>query len=635
AEVFDMCAIDPWFVDQMLQIVEMEQELDAWNRTGGNLGSEDGIDIIRRAKRFGLSDVDIARVLCRPVSDVRRARTDAGIRPVYKQVDTCAAEFEAHTPYMYSTYEREPESLPPERTDQGRVMILGGGPNRIGQGIEFDYCAVHGVMALREAGYEALMVNCNPETVSTDYDLPDRLYFEPLTYEDVMEIVEREKPDGVILQFGGQTPLKLALPLMRAGVKILGTHPDIIDQMEDRKRFNTLMDELGIQQPEGGTATTLDEAVPLARGIGYPLLVRPSYVLGGRGMRIVYSEEELVKFFASSAKAGEGGNVLLDRFLSDAVEVDVDCIGDGTEYVIGGVMEHIEEAGVHSGDSACSLPPYSLSPEILDLINAQTVSIAARLGIVGLMNIQWAVQGTEVYILEVNPRASRTVPFVSKTIGHPLAKYAARVMVGERLRDIGFVEQVIPKHFAVKESILPFTKFPGVDTLLGPEMRSTGEVMGIDRSFERAFLKSQAAASNALPDSGQVFISVRNEDKDTVVAIARTLSSIGFEIVATRGTALHLEKAGVAVSQVNKVKEGRPHIVDALINHEIKMVINTTSGARSIEDSRSIRRATLNIGVPYFTTIAGARAATGAMDARHHDDVRSVSSLQEFHPTPR
>ena len=603
----------------------------SWNRQGGHLSSDEGRAILAKAKRFGISDEEIGRLVDRSTSEVRQARVSAGIRPVYKKVDTCAAEFEAVTPYLYSTYEHveEVEIAPCDK--KGRVMILGGGPNRIGQGIEFDYCAVHGVKALRAAGYDTIMVNCNPETVSTDYDLPDRLYFEPLTYEDVLEIVDREKPDGVILQFGGQTPLKLALPLMRAGVPILGTHPDIIDQVEDRKRFNQLIEGLNLRQPEGATATNLEDAVRTARQIGYPVLVRPSYVLGGRGMRIVSDEGELRAFFDEAAAAGEGGNVLLDRFLGDAIEVDVDCIGDGETYVVGGVMEHIEEAGVHSGDSACCLPPHSLSETIVDEIERQTLAMAAELGIVALMNVQFAVKGDEIDVLEVNPRASRTIPFVSKTIGHPLAKYAARVMVGEKLADIGLTQRANPPHFAVKESILPFTKFPEVDILLGPEMRSTGEVMGIDKTFEHAFLKSQVAASNALPTAGTVFVSMRDHDKPLVLDGCRLLIDIGFDLVATRGTAIFLEEAGIPVTRINKVKEGRPHVVDALINGDICMVWNTTSGHRSIEDSKSIRRATLNYGVPYFTTLAGALAAASAMDAARKGSILNVAPLQDYH----
>ncbi len=630
AEVHEFTGIDPWFLDQMSQVVELEEEIKGWNRMGGNLSSAEGLDYIARAKRYGISDDELGRLVDRSPIEVRTARLAANIRPVYKKVDTCAAEFEAVTPYLYSTYEATPEVEPEPNPD--RVIILGGGPNRIGQGIEFDYCAVHGVLALIEQGHEAIMVNCNPETVSTDYDLPDRLYFEPLTYEDVLEITDREKPKGVILQFGGQTPLKLALPLMRAGVKILGTHPDTIDRVEDRKRFGALIEELGLQSPPGDTAKTLEDARKLAREIGYPILVRPSYVLGGRAMRIVDDEATLNAFFAEASEAGGGGNVLIDRFLNDAIEVDVDLIGDGKTYVVAGVMEHIEEAGVHSGDSACCLPPHSLGDDIIDEIDRQTVAMAEALGIVGLMNVQFAVQDGEIYILEVNPRASRTVPFVSKAIGHPLAKYAARVMVGETLQEIGFTARPRPKHFAVKEAILPFNKFPGVDILLGPEMRSTGEVMGIAETFERAFLKSQEAASNSLPESGKVFLSVRDADKPRIVETARKLVELGFELVCTRGTEQALSAAGIPTTRINKVKEGRPHIVDALINDDIAMVVNTTQGVRSIEDSKSIRRATLQSGVPYFTTLPAAIAAASAMLDRQKDGTISVAPLQSYHP---
>jgi carbamoyl-phosphate synthase large subunit len=632
-EVHDLTAIDPWFLEQIREVIALEIELKEWNRKGGHLSGNEGRELLLRAKRAGISDSEIARLTERGQGEVRRARYDLGVRPVYKKVDTCAAEFEAITPYLYSTYEPcEEDVLPPA---DNRVIILGGGPNRIGQGIEFDYCAVHGVMALRERGYETIMVNCNPETVSTDYNVPNRLYFEPLTLEDVLEIVEREKPRGVILQFGGQTPLKLAIPLMRAGVKILGTHPDTIDRVEDRKRFNVLVEELNLTQPAGGTANTLAEAVQIARGIGFPVLVRPSYVLGGRAMRIIADEAELNSFFDEAKAAGEGGNVLIDRFLDDAAEVDVDCLGDGKSYVVGGIMEHIEEAGVHSGDSACSLPPFSLSDEIIAEIERQTLALAKALEIVGLMNIQFAVKDGVVYILEVNPRASRTVPFVSKAVGHPLAKYAARVMLGETLEEIGLTSRPKPKHYAVKEAILPFNKFPGVDTLLGPEMKSTGEVMGIDSTFARAFLKSQAAASNALPRGGKVFVSVRDRDKAHVVDVCRDLVAAGFSIVATRGTASLLESHGVPSLSINKVKEGRPHIVDMLINNDIAMVINTTWGRQAIDDSKSIRRATLVARVPYFTTIAAARAAASAMVDRARDASISVRTLQWYHSPER
>jgi carbamoyl-phosphate synthase large subunit len=627
-DVAEATGIDPWFVDQIARVTELEVEIKEWNRKGGNLLEEQGRELIRRAKRLGISDEELARLVDRTEAEVRRARIDAGIRPVFKKVDTCAAEFEAVTPYLYSTYEdvNEIEIEPREK----RIMILGGGPNRIGQGIEFDYCAVHGVYALRDAGYETIMVNCNPETVSTDYDTPDRLYFEPLTFEDVMEIIEREKPEGVILQFGGQTPLKLALSLQRAGVKILGTHPDTIDRVEDRKRFAALINSLGLKQPAGGTCTTLDEAIRLARDIGYPVLIRPSYVLGGRAMEIAYDEAELIGFFEEASIAGDGKNVLIDSFLNDAVEVDVDLVGDGTDFVVGGIMEHIEEAGVHSGDSACCLPPHSLSDEIVAEIEKQTVAIAAELEITGLMNVQFAVKDGEVYILEVNPRASRTVPFVSKTIGHPLAKYAARIMSGETLKDIGFTESVRPKHFAVKEAVFPFTKFPNVDVLLGPEMKSTGEVMGIDTSFEKAFLKAQVSAYNALPEAGRVFISVKDSDKEGILPAAKTLDELGFEIVATTGTKRYFEKNGLAATHVNKVKEGRPNVLDELINEKIDLVINTTIGTQAIEDSKSIRQATVKYRIPYCTTLAAALASVAAMKERATDSDISVKTIQAY-----
>lgn len=624
--------IDPWFVDQLALITDFETGLQEWNRQGGNLLSDAGRDWLRRAKRLGISDIELGRLVDRSAAEIRQARIDGGIRPVFKQVDTCAGEFKAQASYYYSTYEDCEETTIPE--NDKRVMILGGGPNRIGQGIEFDYCSVHGVMALRDAGYETVLVNCNPETVSTDYDTPDRLYFEPLTFEDVMEIIDREKPMGVVLQFGGQTPLNLALPLMRAGVNILGTHPDTIDRVEDRKRFNQLITKLDLKQPEGGTATELPEALRLAAEIGYPVLIRPSYVLGGRAMAIVYNESELRGFFEEAKMAGEGGggNVLIDKFLNDATEVDVDCIGDGEDFIIGGVMEHIEEAGVHSGDSACCLPPHSLAPEIVQEIERQTIAMARELNIIGLMNVQFAVRAGEVYVLEVNPRSSRTVPFVSKTIGHPLAKYAARVMVGEKLRDIGYMAPPTVDHFSVKEAVFPFNKFPNVDILLSPEMKSTGEVMGIDTSFERAFLKAQVASFNRLPKSGNVFISVRNEDKPAILPAAKKLVDMGFTIVATAGTASFLEADGLPVKRINKVSEGRPHIIDDLINGNVQLVINTTTGAEAILDSKSIRQSTIKFAVPYCTTIAAALASVDAMAERARDPKIRVRPLQEYHP---
>lgn len=630
----DVCKasmIDPWFVDQIALITEFEGGLKEWNRQGGNLLSDEGRDWLRRAKRLGISDIELGRLVDRSAAEVRQARIAGGIRPSFKQVDTCSAEYKSPASYLYSSYD-DCEETTIEPNDK-RVMILGGGPNRIGQGIEFDYCSVHGVMALREAGYETVLVNCNPETVSTDYDTPDRLYFEPLTFEDVMEIIDREKPMGVVLQFGGQTPLNLALPLMRAGVNILGTHPDTIDRVEDRKRFNQLIEKLNLKQPAGGTATELPEALRLADNIGYPVLLRPSYVLGGRAMVIVYNEAELRSFFDEAKSAGAGGNVLIDKFLSDATEVDVDCIGDGEDFVIGGIMEHIEEAGVHSGDSACCLPPHTLEQSVIDEIERQTIAMARELNIIGLMNVQFAVRNGEVFILEVNPRSSRTVPFVSKTIGHPLAKYAARVMVGEKLRDIGYLKCPVPPHYAVKEAVFPFNKFPNVDILLSPEMKSTGEVMGIDSSFERAFLKAQVASFNRLPKEGRVFISVRNEDKPAILPAAKKLVENGFTLVATTGTAAFFQENGIPVERVNKVSEGRPHIIDDLINGNVQLVINTTTGTDAIRDSKSIRQATIKYSVPYCTTVAAALASVDAMAERARDPQIRVRPLQDYHPS--
>lgn len=629
----DVCKasmIDPWFIDELAKIVEFEAELKEWNRQGGNLLSKEAHSWILRAKRLGISDSELGRLVDRSAAEVRQARITAGIRPVFKQVDTQAGAFKSLDAYLYSTYE-EVEELPLPESDK-RIMILGGGPNRIGQGIEFDYCAVHGVHALREQGYQTILINCNPETVSTDYDTPDRLYFEPLTFEDVMEVIDREKPQGVILQFGGQTPLNLALPLMRAGVNILGTHPDTIDRTEDRKRFNKLVELLQLKQPAGATAIALPEALQLARNIGYPVLVRPSYVLGGRAMAIVYNEKEFEEFFEEARKAGNGGNVLIDKFLDEAIEVDVDCIGDGEDYVIGGILEHIEEAGVHSGDSACCLPPHTLSQTIIDEIERQTLAIANELKIVGLMNVQYAIQHGEVYIIEVNPRASRTIPFISKAIGHPLAKYAARVMAGEKLRDIGYLAPPELKHYCVKEAVFPFNKFPDADIILSPEMKSTGEVLGIDSSFERAFLKAQIASGNNLPSEGTVFISVRDRDKEAIIPSAKKLHDLGFSLMATEGTAIALENAGLTVKRINKLNEGRPHVVDALINQEIQLVINTTTDTQAIRDSKPIRQATIKFRVPYCTTIAAASASVDAMVQRAHDGQIRVRSLQEYHP---
>jgi carbamoyl-phosphate synthase large subunit len=567
---------------------------------------------------------------------VRAKRHEFGIRPVYKRVDTCAAEFATNTAYMYSTYDEECESNP---TDKKKIMVLGGGPNRIGQGIEFDYCCVHAALAMREDGYETIMVNCNPETVSTDYDTSDRLYFESLTLEDVLEIVDLEKPEGVIVQYGGQTPLKLALDLEKNGVPIIGTSPDMIDAAEDRERFQKLLQDLGLRQPPNRTARTEAEALALASEIGYPLVVRPSYVLGGRAMEIVHEQRDLERYMREAVKVSNDSPVLLDRFLNDAIEVDVDCISDGETTFIGGVMEHIEQAGVHSGDSACSLPPYSLAQATIDELKRQTSLMAKALNVVGLMNVQFAIQQSEVdgqtvdtvYVLEVNPRASRTVPFVSKATGLQLAKIAARCMVGQTLAQQGITKEIVPPFYSVKEAVFPFVKFPGVDTILGPEMKSTGEVMGVGTTFGEAFVKSQLAAGITLPTSGRVFLSVKGSDKPRTVKVARDLVDLGFSLVATKGTAAVIAAAGIPVTPVNKVIEGRPHIVDMIKNHEIAMVVNTVEEKRSaIADSRTIRTSALQSRVVTYTTIAGAEAAVQGM--RHLDELR-VYDLQGLHKT--
>jgi len=554
---------------------------------------------------------------------------------VFKRVDTCAAEFEAYTPYLYSTYEEEDEAAP---TSRRKVMILGGGPNRIGQGIEFDYCCVHASFSLREAGFETIMVNCNPETVSTDYDTSDRLYFEPLTLEDVLEIVHVEKPEGLIVQYGGQTPLKLAVPLHELSVPILGTSPDAIDRAEDRERFAALIVKLGLRQPENGVARSADEAFAVARRIGYPAMVRPSYVLGGRAMEVVYDDGDLRGYLTEAVQASNERPVLIDRFLKDASEVDVDVVSDGRDVVVGGVMEHIEEAGIHSGDSACALPPYSLKRAVVEEIERQSMALARELGVVGLMNVQFAIQGDDIYVLEVNPRASRTVPFVGKATGLPLAKVAALCMVGRTLREQGITATPRPRHVSVKESVFPFARFRGVDTMLGPEMRSTGEVMGISSEFETAFLKAQAGAGNTLPvpRPGErlcAFVSVKDGDKPVIVDVARRLVSLGFELLATAGTARFLGERGIATTPVLKVGEGRPSIVDRIIDDEVHFVINTTAGKREIADSYSIRRETLMHRLPYFTTLTGARAAVGAME-RAAASRPEVRSLQEYHGAP-
>jgi carbamoyl-phosphate synthase large subunit len=645
-EVFALTKIDPWFLVQIEQIVKIELELETTTL--------EAIDepTLRALKQKGFSDRRLARQLKTTDTAIREKRRALGVRPVYKRVDTCAAEFSTNTAYLYSTYEAhspfdsgsECEAAP---TNKKKIMVLGGGPNRIGQGIEFDYCCVHAALAMREDGYETIMVNCNPETVSTDYDTSDRLYFEPLTLEDVLEIVDKEKPFGVIVQYGGQTPLKLALDLEANGVPIIGTSPDMIDAAEDRERFQQLLHELGLRQPPNATARTEPEALEKAAALGYPLVVRPSYVLGGRAMEIVHEQRDLERYMREAVKVSHDSPVLLDRFLNDAIECDVDCIRDaGTATTegstfIGGVMEHIEQAGVHSGDSACSLPPYSLSAETISEIKRQTAAMAKALNVVGLMNVQFAIQNIDgkdvIYVLEVNPRASRTVPFVSKATGIQLAKVAARCMVGQTLASQGIGREITPPYFSVKEAVFPFVKFPGVDTILGPEMKSTGEVMGVGKTFGEAFVKSQMGAGTKLPrpftaagePSGKVFISVKNNDKPTAIEVARDLSEMGFALLATKGTAAAINAAGVACGVVNKVTEGRPHIVDMIKNNEISLVINTVEERRNaIADSRQIRTSALLARVTTFTTIAGAEAAVQGM--RHMDHL-DVISVQEMH----
>ena len=618
-EVRRLTGIDPWFLAQIEDLVRVEDGL-----RGRGLAELDQ-DRMFRLKRQGFSDRRLAALLGEREAAVREHRHALGVRPVYKRVDTCAAEFATSTAYMYSTYEEECEAEPGERR---KIMVLGGGPNRIGQGIEFDYCCVHAALALRDDGFETIMVNCNPETVSTDYDTSDRLYFEPLTLEDVLEIVHKERPEGVIVQFGGQTPLKLARPLEAAGVPIIGTTPDSIDLAEDRERFQKLLDRLGLRQPPNRTATSVEQAVGLAEEIGYPLVVRPSYVLGGRAMDIVHGEDELRRYMQVAVRVSNDSPVLLDHFLDHAKEVDVDAICDGEDVLIGGIMEHIEQAGVHSGDSACALPPYSLSREIQDEMRRQMSLMAHELKVVGLMNAQFALRGDEVFVLEVNPRASRTVPFVSKACSLPLAAIAARVMSGKKLKEQGVTREIIPNFYSVKEAVFPFMKFPGVDPILGPEMRSTGEVMGIGWSFGGARHKSMLAANYRLPRPGKAFLSVRDADKQVLVPIARELIGRGYQLVATHGTADYLNARGIECASVNKVIEGRPHVVDLIKNNEINFIVNTTEGAQAIADSFSIRREALQRKVAYTTTIAGGRATLRALD---HENDYTVHSLQQLH----
>ncbi|MFT4584880.1 MAG: carbamoyl-phosphate synthase large subunit [Gammaproteobacteria bacterium] len=612
--------IDPWFLAQIEDLVAVEQRL-----IDCGAGALTG-DHLRFLKRKGFSDARIADLVELPEHAVRELRIEHGVRPVYKRVDSCAAEFDSATAYMYSTYEEECEANP---TSREKIIVLGGGPNRIGQGIEFDYCCVHASMAMREAGYESIMINCNPETVSTDYDTSDRLYFEPLTLEDVLEIVDLEKPIGVIVQFGGQTPLKLARDLENAGVPIIGTTPDSIDLAEDRERFQQFLQGIGLRQPPNRTVRSADQARAAANEIGYPLVVRPSYVLGGRAMEIVYSDAALDRYMREAVAVSNESPVLLDRFLESAIEVDVDAVSDGHEVIIGGVMEHIEQAGVHSGDSACALPPHTLSAAIQDRIREQVVDMARGLKVVGLMNTQFAIQGDDIFVIEVNPRASRTVPFVSKAIGIPLAKIAARCMIGDKLADLGLRKERVPSYHCVKEAVFPFVKFPGVDTLLGPEMKSTGEVMGIGATFGEAFGKSQEAASMPLPTEGVAFISVRDEDKAAMVPLARELIASGFEVVATRGTAAALNAAGIECRTVNKFQQGQPHIVDMIKNDEISLIVNTTEDEQAIADSFEIRRRALQHRVAYTTTVAGATAAVMAISRIGEGTVRRLQDLHE------
>ncbi len=621
-EIYRSTGIDPWFLNEIGEIIEAERILR---------NEKPQAALLKEAKSWGFSDGHLGTIWRMSEAEVRNWRGSEGIRPVYKLVDTCAAEFEAYTPYYYSTYEIEDEVRSSERP---RVLIIGGGPNRIGQGIEFDYCCVHASFALREEGYESIMVNSNPETVSTDYDTSDRLYFEPVTLEDVLHIVEREKPLGVIVQFGGQTPLNLARGLEAAGVKILGTSPDAIDQAEDRRRFQEIIRKLNLNQPENDTVTEVEEAVAAARRIGYPVLVRPSYVLGGRAMEIVYDQKGLRQFMQRALAVSPGHPILLDKFLEDALELDVDAISDGETTVLGGIMEHIEEAGIHSGDSACVLPPVTFSRELNEEIIRQTGLLARELGVVGLMNVQYAVKDSVVYVLEVNPRASRTVPFVSKAIGVPLAKLAAKVMLGRSLAELGFTEMIWPEHISVKEAVFPFGRFPGVDVLLGPEMKSTGEVMGVDRTFGIAFAKSQMAAGFSLPTKGTVFISAHDKLKERIVPVAAAFAEMGFALAATRGTALTLAASGIEAEVISKVSEGRPHVVDHIKNGRIQLVINVAQGRLSTQDAYHIRRGAMAYNIPYSTTLAGALSMSEAVSALRRE-IWEVKTLQEYHEAIR
>jgi carbamoyl-phosphate synthase large subunit len=619
ADVYDLTAIDPWFLSQMMELIEAEREYASLDAIGA--------DDLRRMKRMGFSDRQLGALRGESEDSVRERRWSLAVRPAYKMVDTCAGEFPSATPYLYSSYDEESEA---PRSGKRSVVILGSGPNRIGQGVEFDYCCVRAVIALRERGFETIMINSNPETVSTDFDTSDKLYFEPLTFEDVLEIVEREKPEGVIVQLGGQTPLKLTRRLEAAGVRILGTSPDAIDIAEDRRRFDKIARELGLSQPANGTATSVEEALEAAERIGYPVLVRPSYVLGGRAMQIVYDPGSLQDYFATAARVSEERPVLIDRFLEDAFECDVDAICDGTRVVIGGIMQHIEDAGIHSGDSACVLPPYLVGAEDMQSMRDQTVSLALALGVVGLINVQYAIKNGVVYVLEVNPRASRTIPFVSKAIGVPLASLAARVIAGETLDDVGLTEEIVPPYVSVKEAVFPFNKFPGTDPVLGPEMRSTGEVMGISDSFGSAFAKSQLAASNGLPLEGVVLITVTDSDKPTVTPIARRFHEMGFRVVATAGTAAYLRARGIPTDRIFKVHEGRPNCLDMIVNRDAQLLINTPLGKHAQVDDYLLRQAAIVNRVSYTTTMSAASAASDAILSLRSRKP-TVRCLQEWH----
>jgi carbamoyl-phosphate synthase large subunit len=629
-EIYNLTGIDRWFLKNIEEIVECERELEIYKKDLPIFAdSQNGLPerLVGQAKKFGFSDKQIGNILGQDEVEIRAWRLGKDIKGVFKLVDTCAAEFEAYTPYYYSTYELEDES---RGSDRKKIMILGGGPNRIGQGIEFDYCCVHAAFALKELGYETIMVNSNPETVSTDYDTSDKLYFEPLTFENVLDIVERENPDGVIVQFGGQTPLNLALSLKDAGVNIIGTTPENIDIAEDRDKFKTLLKKLNLTQPENGIAISFEEAKNIAGVIGYPVVVRPSYVLGGRAMEIVYTEIDLESFMEKATEASPERPILIDKFLEDAIEIDVDAVVDEERCVVAGIMEHIEEAGIHSGDSACTLPPYSLDDKIIEKIKSYTYRLAMELNVIGLINIQYAVKNDVVYVLEVNPRASRTVPFVSKATGVQWAKVAAKLMVGMKLKDLGIEKEVEIKHVAVKESVFPFNRFPGVDTILGPEMKSTGEVMGIDFNFGAAFLKSQLGAGQNLPFEGNVFLSVKNKDKRNIVFIAKKLSDLGFKIYATRGTGKVLINNGIEVKFVNKVSEGRPHIVDMIKNGEIHLIINTPSGRNPKMDEVLIRATAVQYKIPYTTTLSGSQAVVNAIESMRKGGLR-VKALQDYY----